>query len=192
MSDGSDLAGFLARGERMAQRPFPARASIARIGSTSPPISPSPTGAWSASGPSPRKSTRRSSRFDRQPCRRLARLPRRPLPLAHQRSPGRAPAGARRPRSLRPRRRGTGGHPSLARSRPMAAAPPARGWRARQRRARRRSTSSCRSKARTARVPRRPVHAGIIEPGHFRFTATARRWCASRNVSATCIRASNG
>ena len=35
-----------------------------------------------------------------------------------------------------------------------------------------------------------PVHAGIIEPGHFRFSVLARRFCAWRNDLATSIKAS--
>ena len=37
-----------------------------------------------------------------------------------------------------------------------------------------------------------PVHAGIIEPGHFRFQAMARRCCSSRSCSATSTAASSG
>ena len=41
-------------------------------------------------------------------------------------------------------------------------------------------------------IPVGPVHAGIIEPGHFRFTATARPWSGWRSGWATSTRASNG
>ena len=51
--------------------------------------------------------------------------------------------------------------PAVARSRPLARAGKAR-----------RATNSCRPRARACtRYPSGPVHAGIIEPGHFRFTA---------------------
>jgi Ni,Fe-hydrogenase III large subunit len=40
-------------------------------------------------------------------------------------------------------------------------------------------------------IPVGPVHAGIIEPGHFRFTAGGERWCGSNSASATSTKASN-
>ena len=36
-----------------------------------------------------------------------------------------------------------------------------------------------------------PVHAGIIEPGHFRFNATASRFCTWKFRSAISTAASN-
>jgi len=40
-------------------------------------------------------------------------------------------------------------------------------------------------------IPVGPVHAGIIEPGHFRFTPPAARpWSGSRSAWATCTRGS--
>ena len=40
-------------------------------------------------------------------------------------------------------------------------------------------------------IPVGPVHAGIIEPGHFRFSRwSAKRCCGSRSGWATCTRAS--
>ena len=39
-------------------------------------------------------------------------------------------------------------------------------------------------------IPVGPVHAGIIEPGHFRFTANGETVVGSSSASATCTRAS--
>src|SRR5665811_870232 len=39
-------------------------------------------------------------------------------------------------------------------------------------------------------IPVGPVHAGIIEPGHSALPLMARRWCGSKNASATRIRGS--
>ena len=39
-------------------------------------------------------------------------------------------------------------------------------------------------------IPVGPVHAGIIEPGHFRFTANGETWCGWNSGSAMCTRAS--
>ena len=41
-------------------------------------------------------------------------------------------------------------------------------------------------------IPVGPVHAGIIEPGHFRFTANGEfTWCGWKSGSAMCTRASS-
>ena len=66
-----------------------------------------------------------------------------------------------RPRCRRRRIRAHGSTTALARSRPLArdARPPT-------------VSASCRSRATSLhQIPVGPVHAGIIEPGHFRFTA---------------------
>ena len=80
------------------------------------------------------------------------------------------PPGARDARPVRPEGPGRARRAALARSRPLGGPPPA-GSRAGRARVPR-PTPSCRPRARACTRSRSgPVHAGIIEPGHFRFTA---------------------
>ena len=41
-------------------------------------------------------------------------------------------------------------------------------------------------------IPVGPVHAGIIEPGHFRFSIVGEKVLRLESASATCTRESSG
>ncbi len=113
-----------------------------------------------------------------------------PLSLGRPLARTRAASRARHRRPLRADRGRYPGHAPLARSRPVG----------RQTSAGRALTGAGEGLGYTFlpaegpplhQIPVGPVHAGIIEPGHFRFSAMARRWCGWRSASATSTRAFN-
>ena len=102
--------------------------------------------------------------------RRSAALPARRVSVGGRATPAGDPARARALRPDRPRRRGRARPAALARPRPLGRSPSAR-----------RRRAGCRAGALRLpaaegeslhQIPVGPVHAGIIEPGHFRFTAS--------------------
>ena len=98
------------------------------------------------------------------------RCRREPLPLGRPVASAGDPAGARRPRPRRARARRPRRLARLARSRPVGTAPSAR--RCRPARGAPAGYAFLPAEGESLhQIPVGPVHAGIIEPGHFRFTA---------------------
>ena len=101
-----------------------------------------------------------------------------------------AAAGTRDPRPVRTASGRLARHAALARPRLLGCCASARG-RGAGARARRLIAFLPVEGEGLHQIPVGPVHAGIIEPGHFRFTANGETWCGWSSGSATCTRASS-